>query len=46
MTSAGARACDSKLLDKDFRKLESKDTVNLCESNEGKVLLLVKTASK
>lgn len=39
-------ACDSALLDQDFRRLASTDQVNLCEAYEGKVLLIVNTASK
>ena len=41
-----AMACDSKLLDQDFRRLASTDEVNLCEAYAGKVLLVVNTASK
>lgn len=41
-----AMACDSKLLDQDFRRLASTDEVNLCEAYAGKVLLIVNTASK
>jgi glutathione peroxidase len=41
-----AFACDSALLDQDFRKLASKDEVNLCEAYEGQVILVVNTASK
>jgi glutathione peroxidase len=41
-----AFACDSALLDEDFRKLASEDEVNLCEAYEGKVILVVNTASK
>lgn len=44
--SANALACDSELLDKDFRKLASEDEVNLCEAYEGNVVLVVNTASK
>ncbi|UJP05141.1 MAG: glutathione peroxidase [Nitrosomonas sp.] len=39
-------ACNSGLLDQNFRKLASAETVNLCEAYEGKVLLVVNTASK
>jgi len=39
-------ACDSDLLDQDFRQLASKDSVNLCEAYAGKVVLVVNTASK
>ena len=41
-----AMACNGKLLDQDFRPLASRDQVNLCEAYEGKVLLVVNTASK
>lgn len=41
-----AFACDSALLDQDFRKLASEEEVNLCEAYEGKVILVVNTASK
>ena len=41
-----ALACNSELLDQDFRPLASKEQVNLCEAYEGKVLLVVNTASK
>lgn len=39
-------ACDSPLLDQNFRRLASTDEVNLCEAYGGKVLLVVNTASK
>ncbi len=46
LASANVLACDSDLLDQDFRKLASEDSVNLCEAYEGKVVLVVNTASK
>jgi glutathione peroxidase len=46
LASANVLACDSDLLDQDFRKLASEDEVNLCEAYEGKVVLVVNTASK
>jgi len=46
LVSLPAMACKSELLDQDFRPLASKDYVNLCEAYEGKVLLVVNTASK
>ena len=44
--TAPAMACDSALLDQDFRRLASDETVNLCETYSGKVVLVVNTASK
>ena len=46
LASSNVFACDSNLLDQDFRKLASDDTVNLCEAYQGKVVLVVNTASK
>ena len=45
-TVGSAAACDSDLLNQDFRKLAADETVNLCEAYEGQVLLVVNTASK
>ncbi len=44
LLAASGQSCD--LLNHDFRKLASEDSVNLCEAYEGEVLLLVNTASK
>ena len=41
-----ALACDSPLLDQNFRKLASTEEINLCETYSGKVILVVNTASK
>ena len=46
LSAAPAMACDSTLLDQDFRKLAADETVNLCEAYEGQVVLVVNTASK
>lgn len=46
LLSLPTMACDSELLDQDFRRLASTDEVNLCEAYAGKVLLIVNTASK
>ncbi|GMV30664.1 MAG: hypothetical protein AMXMBFR59_27890 [Rhodanobacteraceae bacterium] len=43
--SAPAWAC-SELLDSDYRPLAAKEKVSLCRQYEGKVLLIVNTASK
>ena len=45
-TSLPAIACESALLDQDFRRLASTEEVNLCEAYSGKVVLVVNTASK
>ena len=44
--SSPALACGSALLDQDFRRLASENEVNLCEAYEGRVILVVNTASK
>ena len=41
-----ALACESPLLDQDFRQLASKEEINLCETYHDKVVLVVNTASK
>jgi glutathione peroxidase len=41
-----ALACQGTLLDQDFRKLAADETVNLCDAYEGRVVLVVNTASK
>ena len=46
LMSATIAAADSELLDHDFRRLASDEVVNLGEAFEGKVLLVVNTASK
>jgi len=46
LISVPALACESPLLDQNFRRLASTEEVNLCEAYSGKVLLVVNTASK
>ena len=46
LMTASMAVADGKLLDHDFRRLASDETVNLAEAYEGKVLLVVNTASK
>ena len=46
LISVPTMACESELLNQDFRRLASTEEVNLCEAYEGKVLLIVNTASK
>jgi len=45
-TSMPVLACESALLDQNFRRLASTEEVNLCDAYGGKVLLVVNTASK
>ena len=44
--TAPALACENQLLDQDFRRLASKEEINLCETFHDKVVLIVNTASK
>ena len=46
MVALPAMACESSLLDEEFRRLASTEKVNLCETYAGKVVLVVNTASK
>ena len=46
LISLPTMACESELLNQDFRRLASTEEVNLCEAYSGKVLLIVNTASK
>ena len=46
MTASISLAGDGALLDQDFRRLASDDVVNLSEAYDGKVVLVVNTASK
>ena len=46
LISLPTMACESELLDQDFRRLASTEEINLCEVYGGKVLLIVNTASK
>ena len=46
MTATAVTATESALLDQDFRRLASDEIVNLGEAYEGKVVLVVNTASK
>ncbi len=39
-------ACDTELLNQEFRPLTGSEPVNLCEAYAGKVILVVNTASK
>ncbi|MFK7955193.1 MAG: glutathione peroxidase [Lysobacterales bacterium] len=44
LLAASGQSCE--LLDHNFRKLASEDSVNLCETYQGDVVLIVNTASK
>ena len=46
LMTASMAAADSELLDHDFRRLASDEVVNIGDAYEGKVLLIVNTASK
>lgn len=43
---SNAMACENLLLDQNFRRLASDEIVNICDAYQGKVLLVVNTASK
>ena len=44
LSNAASAACP-EFLDQEFRKLHSKDSVNLCAVSDGKPLLVINTAS-
>ncbi len=46
LSAGSVLACQSALLNQEFRKLASADVENLCDIHRGKVLLIVNTASK
>jgi glutathione peroxidase len=46
VVSLPAVACNSTLLDQNFQRLASDESVNLCQAYEGRVVLVVNTASK
>jgi glutathione peroxidase len=46
LVMSGAIASDAPLLDQDFRRLASDEVVNIGDEFDGKVLLIVNTASK
>lgn len=46
LSAGGVCACESALLDQQFRRLASSEEINLCDAYAGKVLLVVNTASK
>ena len=46
MFAVPALACQGTLLDQEFRKLAADETVNLCDAYEGRVVLVVNTASR
>ncbi len=46
LASGSGLACQSALLDQNFRRLASTEEVNLCEAYSGEVVLVVNTASK
>ena len=46
LATAASVAADTELLDQEFRRLASEEVVNLGDEYDGKVLLVVNTASK